>query len=36
MQAIPNSGPWLMEEQPTVAAVRTFLDAPPKPKGEAQ
>jgi hypothetical protein len=36
MQAIPVSDLWMMEEQPTVAAMRTFLDAPPQPKGEAQ
>ncbi|MEO5611465.1 MAG: alpha/beta hydrolase [Sphingomicrobium sp.] len=35
---IPDSGHWLMEEQPTatVAAVRAFLDAPTKPKGDGQ
>jgi pimeloyl-ACP methyl ester carboxylesterase len=24
---IPNAGHWLMEEQPAVTAIRTFLDA---------
>lgn len=35
---IPDSGHWLMEEQAsaTVAAVRSFLDAPLKPKGDGQ
>jgi hypothetical protein len=36
MQAIPDSDLWMMEEQPTVAVMRTFLDAPSKPKGKAQ